>query len=51
MVKYVWRKRYAPLGNEELRLAGEAFRTALIAAQIGMLALIVLAGLFGRSPS
>jgi hypothetical protein len=51
MVKYVWRKQYEKVGNEDLRLAGQAFRKALIAAQGGMLALFVLAVLFGRGSS
>lgn len=51
MVKYVWRKQYETLGNEELRLAGRMFRRALIAGQTGVLvwvavwiSLIVLCG-------
>jgi hypothetical protein len=51
MVKYVWHRRYEKVGKEDLRLAGEAFRPALVAAQIGMLTWIALAVLFGRSSS
>jgi hypothetical protein len=51
MVKYVWCKHYEKVGNEDLKLAGAAFRPAMITAQIGILSWIVLSVLFGRGSS
>jgi hypothetical protein len=49
MRKYVWRRQYEKVGNSELRLAGEKFRSAMIAVQIGMSTAIALGVIFAFS--